>query len=259
MLTDAEIQEIILNRARREQELNPHNIYESDIKGRGLEADAALVFDVFHRLVSKGWLRPIDTKMQWHRLTIYGRAALGDEVELIFLDPQKYIAKLKNVIPNIDDITVNYLRESVEAFTHELLLSATVTLGAASERAILELVDSYCNFKNNPSLTQRFEKASSIKAKYEFLKAQFKAENLREVLHEMLSSKGIVITDLDRHFIEFETIVDNLFHIYRINRNDAGHPIGVEMDKDSLRCNIAAFRRYAETIFAVKYALDKAG
>lgn len=31
---------------------------------------------------------------------------------------------------------------------------------------------------------------------------------------------------------------------------------GIEMDKDSLRCNIAAFRRYAESIFGIKAALD---
>jgi len=74
----------------------------------------------------------------------------------------------------------------------------------------------------------------------------------------MLTAKGIVTSDLDRHLVEFETMVDNLFHIYSINRDDAGHPIGVEMDRDSLRCNLAAFRRYAETIFALKDALDKA-
>lgn len=64
--------------------------------------------------------------------------------------------------------------------------------------------------------------------------------------------------NLDRHFVEIETIIDTLFQIYRINRNDAGHPIGVTMDKDALRCNLAAFRRYAETIFGIKDALDKA-
>ena len=258
MLTDAEIQEIILSIAQKEQQLNPNNVY-AYIEEKGLEADKALVYDVFHRLVLKGWLRPTDPYIQWHRLTVYGRAALTDEIELSFLDPRRYIARIKEAIPNIDSITTNYLRESVEAFTQELMLSATVALGAASERAILELMDSYCNFKNDPSVTQRFEKACNIKEKYELLKEQFKTDNLRRTLPQMLDSKGIATSDLDKHFTGFETIVDNLFHIYRINRNDAGHPIGVEMDKNSLRCNIAAFRRYAETIFALKYALDNAG
>ena len=258
MLTDAEIQEIILNLARKAQQLSPQSVYESEIRGKGIDADKALVFDVFHRLVAKGWLRPTDPYMQWHRLTAYGRTTLGEEIELLFLDPQRYIARIEEAIPNMDTITISYLRESVQAFGEDLLLSATVTLGAASERALLELVDSYCNFKNAPPLTQRFEQAWSIKGKYELLKDQFKIENLRKTLPEMLTAKGIVTSDLDRHFVEFETMVDNLFHIYSINRDDAGHPIGVEMDKDSLRCNIAAFRRYAETIFALKDALDKA-
>lgn len=258
MLTDAEIQEIILSTARKAQQVSPQSIYESEIRAKGIDADKALVFDVFQRLISKGWLRPTDPYMQWYRLTAYGRATLGEEIELLFLDPRRYIARIEEAIPNMDTITVSYLRESVEAFGQDLLLSATVTLGAASERALLELVDSYCNFKNDPPLTQRFEQAWSIKGKYELLKDQFKMESLRKTLPEMLTAKGIVTSDLDRHFIEFETMVDNLFHIYSINRDDAGHPIGVEMDKDSLRCNIAAFRRYAETIFALKDALDKA-
>jgi hypothetical protein len=258
MLTDAEIQEIILSIAQKQQQLNPTNIH-AYIEEQGLEVDKTLVYDVFHRLVLKGWLRPTDPYIQWHRLTVYGRAALTDEIELSFLDSRRYIARTKEAIPNIDNITINYLRESIEAFTQELMLSATVALGAASERAILELLDSYCNFKNDPSVTQRFEETCSIKGKYELLKEQFKMDNLRRTLPQMLGSKGIVTSDLDRHFVEFETIVDNLFHIYRINRNDAGHPIGVEMDKNSLRCNIAAFKRYAETIFALKYALDNAG
>lgn len=258
MLTDVEIQEIILSTARRAQQLSPQSVYDSEIRGKGIEADKTLVFDVFQRLISKGWLRPTDPYMQWYRLTAYGRTTVGEEIELLFLDPQRYIARIEEAIPNMDTITISYLRESVEAFGQDLLLSATVTLGAASERALLELVDSYCNFKNDPPLTERFEQAWSIKGKYELLKDQFKMESLRQKLPEMLTAKGIVTSDLDRHFVEFETMVDNLFHIYSINRDDAGHPIGVEMDKDSLRCNLAAFKRYAETVFALKDALDKA-
>jgi len=256
-LTDVEIQEIILKEAKKHERgmVNAVSI-RSLIRRQSPDTPEELVYDVFHRLLTKALLRP--EELQWHRLSAYGEAFLSAPSASLFLEPKAYVEELRRSVPNIDHITLAYIEESLEAFGHDLLLSAAVTLGAASERAILELVDSYCAFRNDPAVTKKFEKEWSIKGKYELLKEHFKSTNLRRQLPANLAAKQIQIADLDRHFVEFETIIDTLFQIYRINRNDAGHPIGVTMDKDALRCNLAAFRRYAETIFGIKDALDRA-
>lgn len=260
-LTDVEIQEIILEEAKKHEEGKVNTIrIRHLIRQQSPDTPEEFIYDVFHRLVIKGLLTPeaLHDGLQWHRLSAYGEAFLGTPSASLFLEPKAYVEELRRSVPNIDDITLAYIQESLDAFGHDLLLSATVTLGAASERAILELVESYCAFGEDPAVKKEFEKEWSIKGKYELLKDRFKSTNLRKQLPAMLAAKQIEITDLDRHFVEFETIVDILFQIYRINRNDAGHPIGVTMDKDALRCNLAAFTRYAETIFGIKDALDKA-
>lgn len=155
-LTDVEIQEIILQKARAETSVSPAAIWQYVIKRQSPDTPRALVYDVFHRLVTKGLLTPLE--LTHHRLSAYGRAILDTPSASLFLEPTAYIAELRKSVPNIDDITLTYIRESLKALGHDLPLSATVTLGAASERAILELVDSYCAFRSDPAVTKKFEK-----------------------------------------------------------------------------------------------------
>ena len=193
-----------------------------------------------------------------YKLTPIGNLMLGDSTEFVFLEPENYVKKLKEDINNIDSITISYIEESIKAYKEDLLLSSTVTLGCASENSILELIDSVCKFINDPKLIPDFEKEWGIKSKYEKLKNEYKNRKVKTQIESELKKLGQSLSDDEKSlFIDFETILDNLFNIYRISRNEVGHPTGKGLDKDTLKAYIASFKRYATTIFGIKSIMDE--
>lgn len=193
-----------------------------------------------------------------YKLTPIGNLMVGKSTEFIFLEPENYVKKLKEDIDNIDSITISYIEESIKAYKENLLLSSTVTLGCASENSILELIDSLCKFINDSNLIQDFNKEWGIKSKYEKLKNEYKNRKVKTQIESELKKLGRHLSDNEKSlFIDFETILDNLFNIYRISRNEVGHPTGKELDKDMLKAYIASFKRYVITIFGIKGIMDE--
>lgn len=81
----------------------------------------------------------------WYTITEYGKEALLKEDWLPY-DPEGYFSALKTKVPTIDEITLTYIGESVAAYNRRNLLSATLTLGVASENLMLLLVEAYINW-----------------------------------------------------------------------------------------------------------------
>jgi len=82
---------------------------------------------------------------QYHLwITDYGIKCLNENMEFIY-DPEGFIVRLKNKVPDIDSIAMLYFTECVTAFNNGLILSSTVCLGACSEKIILGLIDRYVN------------------------------------------------------------------------------------------------------------------
>ncbi|MCD6215168.1 MAG: hypothetical protein J7J46_09415 [Candidatus Desulfofervidus sp.] len=240
---------------------SPFNLYSlHKLKDKGIEEDK--YYFCIQKLINANAIIMTDEPggifYKRYKLTPIGNLMVGDSTEFIFLEPENYVKKLKEEINNIDSITISYNEESIKAYKEDLLLSSTVTLGCASENSILELIESFCKFINDPNLIQDFEKEWGIKSKYEKLKNEYKNRKVKTQIESEFKKLGQSLSDDEKSlFIDFETILDNLFNIYRISRNEVGHPTGKGLDKDILKAYIASFKRYATTIFGIKGIMDE--
>lgn len=202
------------------------------------------------KLFLDGWIKTEPGKVgnsDWlnaehFKLTSYGRRQLkqiGEDKDYypVFLDPDGTISKLKSDIPNIDLIALDYFEEALWAIQKNLYLSAAVTMGCASECSILALIDAVVDYYNSsdPDLNNKFNRDNRIKPKFEVLKNTIRDKGLKKDLLDKFKPDKVKCDDINRKFIDFETMLDMMFHIYRINRNDAGHPTGTEYDKDIAR------------------------
>lgn len=264
-MNDEELLEFIVTRIKEEigenSSFNPFGLYSlHKLKDKGIEEDE--YYFCIQKLINANAIimnaEPGGIFNKWYKLTPVGNLIIMDSTEFIFLEPENYVNRLKGEINNIDSITISYIEESIKAYKEDLLLSSTVTLGCASENSILELVDSVCKFINDPKLIQDFEKEWGIKSKYEKLKNEYKNRKVKTQIESELKKLGQSLSDDEKSlFIDFETILDNLFNIYRISRNEVGHPTGKGLDKDILKAYIASFKRYATTIFGIKRIMDE--
>lgn len=170
------------------------------------------------------------------RLTEYGRKCIEEENILPF-DPDGYIEGVKSSITNIDEVVLIYLAESITTYNRNCLLSSTITLGAASEQAMLLLIEAFseaisdaeekASFKKKIEKQRIYEKYKTFRGKFDVIKKDLPAELTREI----------------------DVFLDGIFNFIRINRNEAGHPTGIATNKKVVYANLQVFSEYGRRIF----------
>lgn len=228
--------------------------------GKYEEVDENAIVEAWTNLFLDGWIGPDlnqsggDLVRGWLRITSYGKSQLesieGDYYP-VFLDPISTIQVLQNTITNIDAIALEYFKESLWAIKKHLFLSAVVTMGCASERSILLLIEAMLDFYGDATLRTEFNKSDKLKPKFELFKKTIGDKGLRRELMTLFGSDKTKYEDLKRLFIDFDNTLDQMFQIYRINRNDAGHPSGIGFDQDITRAEAAMFRKYCKIIYGL--------
>ena len=172
----------------------------------------------------------------WLTITEYGKELFSKDDSLPY-DPEGYLKVLKEKIPEIDDITLIYIGEAIAAFNRRNLLSATITLGVASENLMLILIDIYINWLKDAKRKNRLTKNITDKYIYTRYK-EFKKEFILDV--KILPKK---LQD------NWETYLDGVFNFIRLNRNSAGHPTGKQLNTKIVYANLQIFADYARYIF----------
>jgi len=199
------------------------------------------VREIVQELITAGYLYPgtsndFNSSYPWLTITEYGKEAFLKEDWLPY-DPEGYLKALKTKISNIDDITLAYIGEAVTAYNRRHLLSATLTMGVASENLMLLLVEAYTGWITNATRKTNFQK----KIEGRFISTQYK-ELKKEFVNDIKS--------LPKEFqADWETYLDGIFNFVRLNRNDAGHPTGKQFDTKVVYANLQVFAEYAQFIF----------
>lgn len=140
-----------------------------------------------------------------------------------------------------DPVVSQYYLESIRACQSNLCVSSTICLGVASEK-VIELLAEAINDYTKYSITGT---AGQIVAKL------LKDESL------LFNQIFDLITDRAFKKNELKYQLDKMADIYRLNRNDAAHPISVlEITRYEQVCLLLSFRRYAKTIFKAIELLD---
>lgn len=221
-------------------------------EGKHPDIDLNAVLEHYQNLYLDGWFIP-DFSQNWTggwvKLSSYGHAQLELEYKPVFLDPINTVKELKEAVPNIDTIAVKYYAESLMSIKKRLFLAAAVTMGCASERSILVLIEAVQEHHDDDELNEQFKNKRSIKSKFELLLETIKQRNLKNELTEQYSGTPETVEKIKALFVDVDTHLEQMFSIYRINRNDAGHPTGRDFSLDVVKAQAAMFRRYCEVIY----------
>lgn len=221
---------------------------EYDQKGCHLDDnDLFLLQQIVHELYVEKIIIPGDKTQriggfhwEWpkYRLTEYGRNVL-EHTEYQPYDPDGYLKRLQQEVQNIHSDVIRYLEEGLSCFRANYLLSASVMLGCAAEKAMLELIEAFRDWIQDDAEKRQFEK----KIQNRFIKTQY--NELWKKLEPLSSSMAPDLKD------DLHTILDRVFDLIRTARNEAGHPTGKRIKREAVHANFLLFPGYCCRVYSL--------
>lgn len=170
-----------------------------------------LFWDLFRQGIITLGMNDHNREFPWFRVTSFGKKLLAGDSPYFFHDLSSYEKVITDTVPNIDDVTLTYLKEAMQAFMSGCLLSSSVMLGVATEHSflmLLEVVDA--NHTHGPLF-------SSVSKERTILP---KLNKFKKILEQNISLlPANVKEDLDTNFSGIISMIRNF-------RNESGHPSG---------------------------------
>jgi hypothetical protein len=210
------------------------------------------VHNIVWDLIVEGVVRPgadeRELELPHIHVTDHGRESLSGSVTPY--DPEGYLREISDKIPGIDQIIVRYIAESAATLRRNCLLASTITLGCASEKAFLLVLDTYraaLGPTDQASFDADLKKARTIKQQH----AEFKTWYDKKLRPRLKSSKS----DND-----WMTALDDCLHFvfayFRDVRNDAGHPTGIVFTREKVHSHLVIFPYYLRLMYDLIEWLD---
>ncbi len=204
------------------------------------------VCEVVHEMMRCGMLAPAvrhaekvapgDVVLQ---VTPYGRMVLRNDQDAVW-DPAGFLDDIRKRVRGLSKLELSYLEESVRAFHLSLYRASLVMLGGASEALMGRAIEATA--AKLPDGTKiRTELGKSI-----LLGFRAWRESLRQ-------NKG----RLTARPAELLQAVDQVFEPIRLCRNEAAHPKPIETNRLEVQTLLLAFRRYAQSLLALRRHLSK--
>lgn len=159
--------------------------------------------------------------------------------ELLPFEIEKFPETLKTNISDIDPVIVRFIEEAIYSLKSNSLLGCAFLLGAASEKAILNLIETFGNSIESDRNREKFKSktnAKFISRAYDEFKKSFSACKTKP-------------TDFDIQQ-DLDLKIEGIFQFCRICRNEVGHPqIVPNLDKGVILANMGQFVKYVESIY----------
>jgi len=192
-------------------------------------------WDLFRQGVITLGLNNANDQYPFFSVSQLGKRILQSENTYFFHDISTYEALVKTNVPDINEVTMLYLKEAVQSFKAGCMLASTVMLGVAAEHSFLLLFE---NAEANGKYGPRF--ASAAKERHILPKfRKFKAAMDQHVLADLPTE---VKEDLD---IDFAGILS----VIRAFRNDSGHPSGKIHGREQSYVLLQMFVPYCKKIY----------
>jgi hypothetical protein len=205
----------------------------NSLDGVDVEAIRDIIWDlIIERILNPG-LNDNNPDWPWFSLTDYGERVVNSTTPVLH-DREGYLAYIQKETPNIDPVILTYLDESLHTYRLNIRLSSAITLGCASEKVMLLLIESYKNSLVNPTEKNRFIKDTDG----QFILTQFRA------LRNWFSRKA---TRINREDPDITLL--GIFEMIRHTRNDSGHPTGYVPSKELLSSQLHIFITYCSSIY----------
>ena len=176
-----------------------------------------------------------DSKIFVHPTSVGKESDFHDGILILIDDAKKIVDSLTKEVPKLDNVVKQYYLQSLRACQEGLYIASVICLGAASERAVNCLAEAVIN--HDPKYKNDIEQLRYISKVIDYL-----SDKIREIFGS--------ITD-NQFMNELREKLKGIGHIYRRNRNEAGHPDAIPMDiaRDEQENYLNSFRRYAITVF----------
>jgi hypothetical protein len=200
--------------------------------------DCETFLEVFWSLFREGvitiGLNNSNREFPFFRLTGFGRAVVQNQQPYFFHDVDSYERVIKTEVPDIDPVTLIYLKEAMQAFRVGCILSATVMLGVASEHTFLSLLEAIANNPSHAATFANVEQQRTILQKF---------NKFKNILDQQLGTLPSAIKeDLDTQFAGILSVIRTL-------RNQAGHPTGKIIDREQTFVLLHLFVPYCKKMY----------
>lgn len=159
---------------------------------------------------------------QWQLSESGKRAAEGGSWEP--RDPDGFMNRLREEVPNLDPDIEMYFREALGAFSARCFLASSVMLGVAAERSFQLMATAFS--ESDLSGAGQMSKVLTNPGKHHYaqwIEFRKRIEPARSSLPEGVGDS-----------LTFDAIAD----LIRVTRNEAGHPSGRQIDEDTARIHL---------------------
>ncbi|MFA4850882.1 MAG: hypothetical protein WC626_14255, partial [Methanoregula sp.] len=173
----------------------------------------------------------------YFRLSSYGKKILENNELYFFHDVSSFEKSILGVIPNINKITLDYLKEAMQDFRSGCFLSSSVMMGVALEHSFDLMIES---INQNPKFLEMFK---SVSTKQTIYRRTNEFKNILTQNHKEFSRD--IMDDVDANF-------SGIFSIIRNYRNESGHPSEIFIEREQCYVNLQLVVHCIKKIYQLK-------
>ena len=228
--------------ARREGRIQPgHHGQPYPLERADSEVFLEVFWDLFRQGVITLGSNDANREFPHIRVSEFGRRLLENDSAYFFHDVSSYRNAILSEVPDIDERTLLYLQEAMQAFRSGCILSATVMLGVATEHTFLLMLET---IESNPAHQPTYQ---SVFTQRTILQ---KVNKFKNILDQNLANLSREIKeDLDTNFSGILSIIRNF-------RNQSGHPTGKIIDREQAYVLLQLFIPYCKKLYQLKAHLN---
>ena len=192
--------------------------------------------DSYQQLLTLGYVVPLvenytTLSNSAFQITETGSAWIAADTTLIPEAPDEYLAALRKLVPEVDQVVFEYVREALAGYNHRAFFAAAVMIGAAGEKLLYLMVEAMKNSATDPSLKQQAENSytgRSIMALFRTLNQSLAVAKQRRLIDSDMWD------NVDVHLLALEDGI-------RQQRNDAVHPQTANVSQEKIFMTLYAF------------------
>ncbi len=204
--------------------------------------DSDVFLEVFWDLFRQGiitiGLNNSNRNFPFFRVSAHDKRILENQDVYCYHDVSSYETVIKQQVPNIDDVTLIYLKEAMQSFYSGCYLSSSVILGVASEHTFLKLLEKIETIGTYKSTFKKAFDERNISKKFEAFKNRLKQE---------IGNNNISLPDEIKE--NLDTNLDGIMNTIRNFRNDSGHPSGNIISREQCYVNLNLFIPYCKKAY----------
>lgn len=207
---------------------------QAELQGDDRELFLEVFWDLFRQGIITLGLNDSNREFPFFRVSSFGRRILDGHESYFFHDVSSYTKLITDAVPNIDPVTLIYLKEAMQAFRSGCILSCSVMLGVATEHTFILLMET---IDKNSTHSPTF---AAVNKERTILRKVNKFKNILDQQLKTLPSE--IKEDLDTNFAGVLSVIRNF-------RNDSGHPSGKIIVREQAYVLLQLFIPYAKKMY----------